>query len=509
MTFKYLDASQSTLKKKSLIDCMKRNGIAAVGRYYTRPRTAAKILTAPEAAALSAAGIDIWAVYQIYQNEASYFSRAKGQAAGKDALDYAQNVIGQPKGSGIYFAVDFDASQAEFELAVKPYFQAVKEEFAAAGTPYRIGAYGSGLVCEGLLDEGLVQLTWVSQSKGFRGTRAFLASGKWNLNQGLGVKKFCGFDDEIDPDDVNPQKPDYGRFTLGAPAVVAEAAAAPPAGVSAAALTATVFPGVTPYPGSPVRRGETGSNTVKLVQSRLNDLTYGPLVADGDFGEATENAVFHFQARNATAAGTPLDITGEADEPTWGILFGPGAIYSASSFNASLPLRQLVIDIAASQIGVVEQPRGSNCGPEVDQYIRSVGLNPAEDSFPWCVCFCHWVFDQAAKLKHIENPLPMTAGVHVLWNKGQQTAALVVKPSEASAKTVKPGMIFMIDTGGGHGHAGLVAGVSGNHLITIEGNTNQGGSADGYGVFRREARPIAMGRLLGYLDFCDIDVPVA
>ncbi len=79
-----------------------------------------------------------------------------------------------------------------------------------------------------------------------------------------------------------------------------------------------------------------------------------------------------------------------------------------------------------------------------------------------------------------------------------------MQPSDASAATVKPGMIFMIDTGGGHGHAGLVAGISGDYLVTIEGNTNPGGSAEGYGVFRREARPIAMGRLLGYLDFCDM-----
>ena len=36
------------------------------------------------------------------------------------------------------------------------------------------------------------------------------------------------------------------------------------------------------------------------------------------------------------------------------------------------------------------------------------------------------------------------------------------------------------------------------------GNTNPGGSSDGFGVFRRDARPIVTGVLLGYLDFCDI-----
>ena len=65
-------------------------------------------------------------------------------------------------------------------------------------------------------------------------------------------------------------------------------------------------------------------------------------------------------------------------------------------------------------------------------------------------------------------------------------------------------MIFMLDLGSGKGHAGLVIEVRGDHIITIEGNTNTGGSSDGFGVFRRGARPITTGVLLGYLDSCDI-----
>jgi len=61
-----------------------------------------------------------------------------------------------------------------------------------------------------------------------------------------------------------------------------------------------------------------------------------------------------------------------------------------------------------------------------------------------------------------------------------------------------------LDLGGGKGHAGLVIEVRGDHIITIEGNTNPGGSSDGFGVFRRDSRPITTGVLLGYLDFCEI-----
>src|ERR1700730_3444902 len=116
MDFTALDTSQNT---EALIDCLSSHGIAAVGRYYTRNRSHAKILTPSEAVALSAAGIRIWAVYQVRQNQTSDFSRDRGLAAARDALDYATAVIRQPRGSGVYFSVDYDASASEFSSAVR------------------------------------------------------------------------------------------------------------------------------------------------------------------------------------------------------------------------------------------------------------------------------------------------------------------------------------------------------------------------------------------------------
>ena len=51
-------------------------------------------------------------------------------------------------------------------------------------------------------------------------------------------------------------------------------------------------------------------------------------------------------------------------------------------------------------------------------------------------------------------------------------------------------MIFVLDTGGGAGHTGLVESIEGGRLITLEGNTNDGGSREGVGVFRRNGRKI-------------------
>jgi Rv2525c-like, glycoside hydrolase-like domain/Putative peptidoglycan binding domain/CHAP domain len=413
-------------------------------------------------------------------------------------------VINQPTGSGIYFSADFDASQATLNSAIRPHFEAIAAAFAAAGNPYRIGVYSSGAVCKSLLDAGLVQLTWLSQSGGFRGTPEFKASRRYNILQALPVSGFCDFDDDVDPDTINDDMGDFGGFLLGQVQPQLEAGAARDRMMRIPVPTHPEFAGIPAFRGRPLHRGELGSDDVKALQARLNDLGFGPLVVDGDFVEATENAVFHFQARNSSPDGKPLEIDGEVGALTWAALFGPGGVFSTQALDPIASMRDLVIDIAASQIGVVEQPRGSNRGPEVDVFIRTTGLNPAEDSFPWCVCFLYWVFEQAAKVKGTENPLPKTAGVIALWNLGRHTEAQVVRKSEATAQTVEPGMIFHLDLGGGKGHAGLVIEVRGDRIITIEGNTNPGGSSDGFGVFRRDSRPITTSVLLDYLDFCDI-----
>ena len=62
-------------------------------------------------------------------------------------------------GSAIYFSVDFDATSGEIAGNVVPYFNGVTRAFdeESAGAPeYRVGAYGSGLVCGTLTSKGLI-----------------------------------------------------------------------------------------------------------------------------------------------------------------------------------------------------------------------------------------------------------------------------------------------------------------------------------------------------------------
>jgi len=75
---------------------------------------------------------------------------------------------------------------------------------------------------------------------------------------------------------------------------------------------------------------------------------------------------------------------------------------------------------------------------------------------------------------------------------GSQGVRRIAAPEAAvTPSVVQPGCLFVITTGSGNGHTGLVEQVAGVRLTTIEGNTNLGGSREGIGVFRRTGRTIA------------------
>jgi len=247
-----------------------------------------------------------------------------------------------------------------------------------------------------------------------------------------------------------------------------------------------------PFPGRIIKAGDPDSEVIKAIQRRLNEVGCGPIDETGVFDiENTKKAVKLFQARFTDASGLPLLTDGEVGSLTWGAMFG--AVSVPSNSRASTPLMKAVIEFAITQIGVRESPLGSNRGREVDQYLRAVGLNPVGNSFAWCVAFTHFCYLKAAESLRQDNPHIKTAGVLDHWNKaGRTTGVLRITKSEAVAdpSLVKPGSLFIIDFGGCIGHSGMVIEITSGRLVTIEGNTNDNGSRNGIGVFRREARKI-------------------
>ncbi|PDS69871.1 glycoside hydrolase domain-containing protein [Rhizobium phaseoli] len=204
-TFPIIDTSTNT---SGALSCLKGKGVDTIIRYYCRdPKGAWKIIRRPEAEKITDNGMNLCAVYEV-SAKANYFSEASGLLDGKYACTYATKVIGQPKGSAIYFAIDFDATIQEIKDRVIPYFKGITQEVTKAGSPYRIGVYGSGLTCKRLLDLGLVEFAWLAQSTDWAGYKSFKASNQWALLQKPTVET-C--DIEVDFDEASVE--DFGAFS--------------------------------------------------------------------------------------------------------------------------------------------------------------------------------------------------------------------------------------------------------------------------------------------------------
>ncbi len=260
-----------------------------------------------------------------------------------------------------------------------------------------------------------------------------------------------------------------------------------------------------PYPGRIVKKNFQGREIVSALQQRLNETGCGPIDVDGGFGDATEDAVKLFQIRFADADGEPLKVDGQVGPITWARLFGAQSIPISNEADPHAPLLKKALEFAAGDLGVMEKPLGSNRGPQVDKYLKSVGLDPTKGSFAWCAAFVYNCFERAAKELGRSNPVFRTAGVLAHWNNTSKVGAARITAAKAkdNPSLVKPGHIFVIDHGGGAGHTGIVERVVGGKLVTIEGNTNDGGSREGIGVFRRDGRKIAQINK-GFIDYGDL-----
>jgi hypothetical protein len=147
-----------------------------------------------------------------------------------------------------------------------------------------------------------------------------------------------------------------------------------------------------------------------------------------------------------------------------------------------MTLSKKALEIAITQIGVKEEAGNKNKGPEVNQYLKSVGLSPG---FPWCMAYAYWCYQQAAALLGVPNILIRTGGVLHQWNEQQPKRKVVLDKVLKNPSIILPGAVFIMDYGKGTGHTGLVERIHGGLIDTIEGNTNDVGSREGYEVCRR------------------------
>ena len=149
---------------------------------------------------------------------------------------------------------------------------------------------------------------------------------------------------------------------------------------------------------------------------------------------------------------------------------------------------------------VKEQPKSSNSGPEVTQYLKSVGLNAG---LPWCAAFVYYIFDQLCKNLGTTNPLPKTGGVMSHWGKAPEENKIDISKARTNFSLVRPGSIFIMSRPGkGLGHTGIVVSTNPQDgtITTIEGNTNdqQSGEGDRVGINKRKINSDVM---KGFIDY--------
>lgn len=125
---------------------------------YTNHNSPSKNLTPGEILALHDAGLTIVNVWENgYPTTVEYFTVEKGREDGKRAFDMALD-LGQPEGTAIYFAVDFDAYQAHERAAILEYFRGIwhaklqwhVDRIDVDGHGYGVGVYGGRYVLEWL-----------------------------------------------------------------------------------------------------------------------------------------------------------------------------------------------------------------------------------------------------------------------------------------------------------------------------------------------------------------------
>ncbi len=151
-------------------------GVKFAVRYLVPPAYAWKRLLKSEADAIQTAGLRLASVFQLGEDRPKG-GAANGKADGKAALAEAK-AIGQPLGSAIFMAVDYDAPVNDYDK-IEAYLRAAQAELPK----YYVGVYGHYGVIEEMSRRGACRYFWQTYawSKSRKSLRAHLWQYKNNV----------------------------------------------------------------------------------------------------------------------------------------------------------------------------------------------------------------------------------------------------------------------------------------------------------------------------------------
>jgi Putative peptidoglycan binding domain len=229
-----------------------------------------------------------------------------------------------------------------------------------------------------------------------------------------------------------------------------------------------------------IRKGDIGPK-VRRVQEWLKINGFGTGI-DADFGDATKKCVTRFQNSKG------VQETGEVDEQTWELLVDPlQKALAPLGFAANTKLPEAIFRVAEQHLK--QHPievGGDNRGPWVRIYVDgNEGL-----SWRWCAGFVTFVMKQACM--ELGKPMPIEGSYSCDSLAYQAKHADLFVPGAQ----LESGGVAWSDLGSAHiflvrrtrtdwTHTGFSFDGAGTVFSTIEGNTNEDGSANGFEVARR------------------------
>ena len=154
------------------------------------------------------------------------------------------------------------------------------------------------------------------------------------------------------------------------------------------------------------------------------------------------------------------------------------------------PIRDKVRKTYSAEVGVREKT-GHNDGVKVETYLRYIGLGKG---YAWCAAFVCWTYGQSG----VKNPRSgycpdLFTKKYVIYKRGAKTGN-VIKPQYGDIF----GIYFQEKKR--IAHTGFVDDWGDKYAITTEGNTNEAGSREGDGVYRKRRLKSSIYEVANYID---------
>lgn len=220
----------------------------------------------------------------------------------------------------------------------------------------------------------------------------------------------------------------------------------------------------------------------KRVQEWLV-LTGHRVVIDSNFGPASLRALNIALNRDGASAQIP-DGQPVMTDQEWNKLI---SYYKVALLQPGNPMpgklsdfvrRVAVIHLAAHPVEI----GGQNRGPWVRTYMRGM----EGSGWPWCAGFVSFVLGQAAAWMGAERPIPYSWSSSEIVREAKANGLNVIKGEDAGDPTSNSTCIFVVRGGRtGYKHIGFAHHFKGDTFETIEGNSNDEGSYEGYEVCSR------------------------